>query len=144
MSPESDEGVWSATIPGEPIGKGRPRATVRGGFVRTYTPKRTADWERDAAVMLANKWSGAPLEGPASVSLLALFPRPQRMIWKRKPMPREPFTRSPDVDNVAKAVLDALEKAGVLSNDKLVWSLDCVALYCDGDESPRVIVRVGW
>ena len=135
---------WSATIPGEPVGKGRPRATVRGGFVRTYTPKCTADWERGAAVVLANKWSGAPLEGPVSVGLLALFPRPQRMVWKRKPMPREPFTRSPDVDNVAKAVLDALEKAGVLSNDKLVWSLDCVALYCDGAEEPRVIVRVGW
>ena len=144
MVADDDGSVWSATIPGEPIGKGRPRATVRGGFVKTYTPKKTADWERGAAAVLSGKWSGPPLDGPVSVGLLALFPRPKRMVWKRRAMPREPFIRSPDVDNVAKAVLDALEKAGVLSNDKLVWSLDCVALYCDGTEEPRVVVRVGW
>ena len=26
-------------IPGSPIGKGRPRGTSAGGFVRLYTPK---------------------------------------------------------------------------------------------------------
>ena len=135
---------WSATIPGAPIGKGRPRATSVNGFIRTYTPKKTAQREAVAASTLMDKWGRPPLDGPVSVGVLALFPRPQRMLWKKKPMLREPYCQKPDADNVVKAVLDALEKAGVLRDDKLVWSVDCVALYCSGDESPCVGVRVGW
>ncbi len=135
---------WRAIIPGPPIGKGRPRATVRGGQVRTYTPKRTQQWEAVAASTLMAEWGEAPLDGPVSVGILALFPRPQRMVWKRKPMPREPYIQAPDIDNVAKACLDALQKAGCVRDDKTVWSLDCIALYCSGDEAPRVELRVGW
>ena len=138
------DNLWKVIIPGPPIGKGRPRATIRGGRVRTYTPKRTAHWEATAASTMMDTWLRPPLVCPVSVGILALFPRPQRMIWKTKPMEREPFCQTPDVDNVVKACLDAAEKAGVLSNDKLVWSVDCIALYCAGDESPCVQVRVGW
>jgi len=135
---------WSAVIPGPPIGKGRPRATMRGGAVRTYTPKKTAHWEAFAASILMDHWRSSPLSCPTSASILALFPRPQRMIWKTKPMEREPYCQKPDLDNVVKAILDAAEKAGVLMDDKVVWSVDCVALYCSGDESPRVELRLGW
>jgi len=112
--------------------------------VRTYTPKKTAQWEALAALALADQWCERPLDCPISIGILALFPRPQRMVWKTKPMEREPYCQTPDVDNVVKAVLDAVEKAGVLKDDKLIWSVDCIALYCSGDESPRVEVRVGW
>ena len=33
------------TVPGEPIGKGRPRFSKQGNFVRTYTPEKTASYE---------------------------------------------------------------------------------------------------
>ena len=135
---------WSATIPGAPIGKGRPRAVSRGGFVRTYTPPKTARWEAVASSVLMAAWGAAPLECPVTVGILALFPRPQRMIWKRKPMPREPYSQKPDLDNCVKAILDAMEKAGIFRDDKQVWAVDCIKLYCSGDESPRVEVRVGW
>jgi len=135
---------WSATIPGPPIGKGRPRATVRGGFVRTYTPKKTADWEAVAATTLMHSWARSPLDCPVRVVITALFPRPQRMIWKTKPMERSPFCQTPDVDNVCKAVLDSAVKGGVLRDDKTVWSLGCECFYCSGDEFPRVEVRVCW
>jgi len=135
---------WRAVIPGPPVGKGRPRATVRGGHVRTYTPKKTAHWEAVAASTLMAGWDGPPLDCPVSVGILALFPRPQRMLWKRKPMPREPYCQTPDLDNVCKALLDSLQRAGVVRDDKFVWSMDCLALYCDGEETPRIEVRVGW
>lgn len=35
-------------VPGQPVGKGRPRATVRAGRARLYTPARTADAEARA------------------------------------------------------------------------------------------------
>ena len=36
----------SFRVEGEPIGKGRPRVTARGGkFAHAYTPKKTKDYE---------------------------------------------------------------------------------------------------
>ena len=59
-------------------------------------------------------------------------------------MEREPFAQKPDLDNVVKAILDSMEKGGIFRDDKQVWSLDLIALYCDGSEAPRIEVLVGW
>jgi Holliday junction resolvase RusA-like endonuclease len=132
-------------IPGAPIGKGRPRASMRGGRPRLYTPSRTAEWEGRASVVLRDSWGQrAPLEGPVRLHVLALFPRPKRMIWKRKKMPREPYTGKPDASNVLKAVEDAIEKAGIYRDDKQIWSSSIVCLYCSGEESPLVRLRLRW
>ncbi len=138
----AEPSAFSAVIPGPPIGKGRPRSTVRGGYVRTFTPKPTAEWEARAAVVLRDAWGGrAPIGGGARVEILARFPRPQRMIWKRKAMPEAPHIASPDADNVAKIVLDAAEKAGVIRNDRTVYSLMIRKVYASGTDSPGVFVR---
>jgi len=125
-------------IPGPPVAKGRPRVSTRGGVVRTYTPKRTASWEAFAVGMMIEAWGRPePLRGPLTLSVVALFPRPQRMVWKTKPMPREPHLSRPDADNVGKSVCDALEKWGV-HNDSTIWSFDIKKLYAAGDEPPGI------
>lgn len=40
----SDQSVL-IVIEGEPVGKGRPKFAVQGGFVRVYTPEKTRDYE---------------------------------------------------------------------------------------------------
>lgn len=40
----SDQAVL-IVIEGEPVGKGRPKFAVQGGFVRVYTPEKTRDYE---------------------------------------------------------------------------------------------------
>ena len=135
--------IFTATIPGPPIGKGRPRAAVVGGRVRAFTPKKTAQWEARASVVLRDAWGDrAPLDEPVEAWIVARFPRPQRMVWKRKPMPEVPHVSSPDADNVVKAVLDAIEKAGVVRNDRSIWSVMIRKIYCDGTSSPSVTVRL--
>ena len=32
-------------IPGEPVAKGRPKFSTRGGFVKAITPEKTANYE---------------------------------------------------------------------------------------------------
>lgn len=32
-------------IEGEPVAKGRPRFSVRGGYIRTFTPEKTKNFE---------------------------------------------------------------------------------------------------
>ena len=43
------------TIPGEPRGKGRPRFSNRGGYVRTYTDEKTASYEN--LVKMEYQWT---------------------------------------------------------------------------------------
>ncbi len=135
---------WHCTIPGEPIGKGRPRATTVGGHARLYTPSKTAKWEAYAAATMAQEWTGEPLRCPVQVTIEAVFSRPKSRVWKTKPMPRYPHVSRPDGDNCAKAVCDSLEKAGVLHNDSQVWVLHVVKWIADGHGQPHVRVIVLW
>ena len=56
------------------------------------------------------------LTGPISVWIYAWFRRPVAEIRKTKPMPARRHCRKPDADNIAKCVLDAL--------NKLAWNDD--------------------
>lgn len=86
-------------------------------------------------------YRGGPLAGPLSVRMLLLFPRPSRLRWKTKPMPRVPHTSKPDAENVAKAALDSL--TGLLwVDDSQVFDLRVKKLYAAGEEQPGVYVEV--
>jgi len=136
---------WEFTIPGPPVAKGRPRASVRGGkYVKMYTPHKTAVWEAQASVLLRDAWDLPMLEKPCRLAVEAVFPRPQRLIWKRKPMPREPHTSKPDTDNLVKAVCDAVEKASIVRNDSLIYKVLATKHIASGDESPHVRVVILW
>lgn len=95
------------TIPGKPFGKQRPRATRQG---RVYTPKETVSFERTVGQIAAMKFK-EPLTGPVRVSIWATFETPKS--WSKKKtasLINRPHTQRPDLDNCAKAILDALNR----------------------------------
>lgn len=107
------------TIPGQPQGKGRPRATAHGGRARMYTPAKTASYEGLIAMVAGTAMgSQALLEGAAFVSLDIRCQVPAS--WSKKKQAQalageiHPTTK-PDVDNVEKAVFDGLN--GVVWKD---------------------------
>ena len=136
--------TWTCAIPGEPIGKGRPRAATIGGRARMYTPGKTQRWEAYAAATLALGWVHDPLRCPVRVTVEAVFSRPQGKVWKTKPMPREPKATKCDLDNIIKAVCDSMEKAGVVHNDSQVWGISATKWIAAGHEQPHVRVVVVW
>lgn len=85
--------------------------------------------------------SGPPLDGPLWVSLLFVLPRPGSMVWKKKPMPRVPHDRTPDLDNMVKSTLDALNKL-LWRDDGLLATVVARKVFAGGDESPRVEIEV--
>jgi Holliday junction resolvase RusA-like endonuclease len=96
-------------IPGEPIAKGRPRATVRGGKVRTFTPERTREAEAYVIRLAAERWAGPPLSGPVRLRVEAFFPI--RASWSKARQASEvgqPHLIKPDADNLLKLYADAL------------------------------------
>lgn len=89
---------------GKVRGKGRPRFTRSW---RPYTPKSTRDYERDIRDAFENA-TGRPPEpfsGPIAVCIMTYRQLPKSA---PKSVLSEPDTHKPDIDNVAKIVLDAL------------------------------------
>lgn len=101
----------------EPEGQARARATSVGGQARLYTPARTRAYQRTIAALAWPHRPEEPIAGPVAVEIVATFRRPAYMSRRSRrtglplggyPEGEIPHTRTPDADNVAKAVLDAL------------------------------------
>lgn len=129
------------TIEGEPTGKGRPK--FNGNTNVAYTPKKTKDYENLV------KWSYAEQVGlcntfgdsPVAVDIVAYCSIPKRttkekfegmIVNKLKP------TKKPDVDNIAKIILDALNHIAY-DDDKYVVSLSVKKVY---SSYPKVMVSI--
>ncbi len=122
-------------IDGDPVPKGRPKFSSRGGFVKTYTPKKTADYE--SIVRAAAQAAMGPtdlLETPLGVYLYIRLPIPQSHSKKRKEAclsGSEKPIKKPDIDNLAKSVLDGLN--GVIwRDDSQIVSLHVTKVYASG------------
>ena len=137
-----------AVIHQAPLGKGRPRAVSVGGRARVYTPTATADWEHYAALELRSQYeSSGPMTGPLGCEIVAVFARTAALLRKVRgeykcPTWRLPHAVKPDADNVAKSVLDAVEKAGIICDDKQIALLTVGKHYAMIHEEPRVEVRI--
>ncbi len=128
-------------IPGRPFAKQRARSTKNG---RHYTPAKTRGYEDHVAVCAQEVWPGPPLDVVVRVDVQAWFPRPKRMMWKKKPMLVAWCPSKPDRDNVDKIILDGLVNAGVLLDDNIVVTGGVSKRYVDGygQEVPRVVITL--
>ena len=110
------------SVPGDPVPQPRPRVSTAGGFARAYVPKDHPIHAYRQAVALAARAAGVrQATGPASIIIDAVFARPKSHLNKRGVKPTAPALPRPDVDNVAKAVLDALQD--VMGDDTNVGRL---------------------
>ena len=100
------------TIPAEPIAQGRPRLSSRGGFARAYDPPKSRSWKALVADFAekAMKEQGLtqPMEGPLMVKIRFGFPLPKSQ-YRKNPKPMMWHMKRPDLDNLYKGVIDAME-----------------------------------
>lgn len=133
--------MWSFVIPGDPIGKGRPKVTTAGKHPRTYTPPRTRKWEKVAAGIMEDQWGGkGALSEPVVMVVDAIAKRPERLCKKKHPDGEMWRIVVPDGDNVLKCVGDALQKANILADDKFVVFWLCRSLYSAKESGSEVRV----
>jgi Holliday junction resolvase RusA-like endonuclease len=137
-------------ISGPPQAQQRVKATIRGAHAGVYEPGKSRSWKGSAKVVMqaaVYRATGgeAPIwaaDVPLVVSLLAVFACPASDHRKREPMPRRWCTKAnADVDNLAKAVLDAGN--GVCwHDDRQVVELIARKVIGAQGEAPRVEVEV--
>ena len=97
-------------IPGEPIAQPRVKVSTKGGFARAYTERDHPIHAYKQAIRMAYVNAGGEvLEGPVEIRIACWFERPKNHSKKRRQQ-AEPKTTKPDLDNVGKAILDALNE----------------------------------
>ena len=134
---EQSSTVVTFTVPGNPVPQPRARVSTRGGFARAYVPGTHPVHDYRRAVAEAAKAAGLRSTGkPLYVRILAAFERPASHKRKHGLAKGAPVLPRPDVDNIAKAVLDSLQ--GVMGDDTMVASLAVEKKY--GDEAGTVVV----
>ena len=102
----------SFTVPGQPVGKGRPRAFRMGKGVRMFTPEKTVSYENLVATAAQGAMRGQPpVEGAVAVNLDIRLMVPMSWSAKKRAQALEGQihpTKKPDADNVTKAIFDAM------------------------------------
>ncbi len=117
------------TVIGAPQGKGRPRFT-RSGYA--YTPRKTVEYEALIKGSYLAKFGGLSFEAnePLLVQIEAVFepPRSASKKAREKMLDGEFPTKKPDVDNICKIYLDAMNKV-VYPDDKQVAAVIVKKIY---------------
>ena len=123
------------TIPGDPMGKERPRV-AKG---HAYTPTKTKAYE-ELVAWCFKQAKGRIKDGPVFVAITAYYKIPQ-MATKADREAMESNTRlpmrKPDADNIAKIILDALTGVAYKDDSQVVG---LVVLKRYGE--PRVEVNI--
>lgn len=130
------------TVVGIPKPQARPRTFygVKGGkgFVRTYSPKTSwFDIVYTKSLEIKNKLK-LRLSGALELNLIFCMPIP-KSISKKKREQLHFVTKKPDVDNLAKAVMDAINQVGIWEDDSQVSRLVVGKIYSD---EPRCIISI--
>lgn len=120
------------TVWGRVVGSARPRVTKFG----TYIPKSTRQYrDRIKGEFIAA--GGMPLDGPVSVKIDVFRQLPKS---RPKGLVLEPDTYKPDVDNIAKNVLDALNGLAWKDDSQVVELI--VRKYPRSREPERIVVEI--
>ena len=132
--------VTEFVVAGVPIAKSRPRFVKRGNFVQTYTPEKTVNYE-NLVRLSYTQYSGIKFIGAIRAEIQAYFPIPKSVSKKKRlamMCNAEKYIKKPDNDNIAKAILDALNGIAY-DDDSQVTELLITKAYSD---KPRAEIKL--
>lgn len=108
------------TIDGVPVAKGRPRL----GRYGTYTPKKTQEYEEYVKMCWVAKYGSIqPAEQPLEMNIVFYMPIPKSYSKKQRAEilnGRLKPTKKPDIDNLIKSVLDALNGLAYADDSQII------------------------
>jgi Holliday junction resolvase RusA-like endonuclease len=133
--------ILNIIVYGEPQGKARPRVVRRNGRSVTYTPEKTTDYEAKIRAAYIDEVGNNRLfaDGDSvNLAITAFFeiPKSTSAIMRQKMVEKKVLpAKKPDIDNIAKIVMDALNPCasigfvGAWKDDICVTSLSIRKYY---------------
>lgn len=128
------------TIPGEPTAQGRPRFSTHGGFVKAYDPEKSRNYKAYVKLLASEAMQRIGLsltELPLGVEIIADVGISKKFKEQALNGLQLPI-KKPDVDNVAKIILDSISGI-VYKDDKQIVKLTVSKKYSD---IPKVEVKI--
>lgn len=120
----------------------RPRVVrdPRSGRVRAFTSARAHRWQADLATVAAANFPMAIIDEPVLVAVLAVLPRPKRLLTKKNPDGLIWCDRRPDIDNIEKSCFDALRS--FWRDDALIVFSPAMKAYAERAGRSRTVLRI--
>lgn len=132
--------IYEFEVPGKVKGKGRPRVNTTTAIA--YTPTKTKEYEELIKQYFILKYRKInPLENRIKVTIQAYFsiPKNTNKIQKEEMLKGNISpTKKPDIDNIAKIVLDALNKLA-FKDDNQITKLNLEKIY---SEEEKVFIKI--
>lgn len=135
------ETLMTFTVPGEPVGKGRPHFVRKTG--RAFTPEKTVMYENFVGICYMEQVGKPPIKAGFPLKLsVTMFHQIPKSASKRKRVQMMSGlirpTKKPDCSNVLKAVEDGLNRVAYADDSQIVEI--CVQRYYD--DEPRVVIKI--
>lgn len=128
--------VWACWVDGLPLPKRETQTGYnpkRGHYA--YPDKDVENWKAAIVAQCRAEMTEKifPIAGPTAMHLIIFRPT-------KKYDNLSPHILRPDFDNMTKPVCDALQKAGVISDDKIIYSATTTKVWAT--ESPGVWIKL--
>lgn len=137
--------VW---VNGTPKGQPRPRAVTfysqrkQKYMSRVHDAGTAENWKAQVQLALYNQLPEEPLLGPFAVVIDLVLPRPKRLMRKKDYDGQIYHDKKPDVDNAAKAILDAINNMGIWHDDSQVAQLLVRKHYAAKNARPGAAIDI--
>lgn len=132
--------IYEFEMYGSIVGKARPRMNTRTG--RAYTPTKTKLYEYALRQWFLREYPNfKPIENRVKVTIIAYFEIPKSTSKKKEEGMLNGNispTKKPDIDNIIKIVLDAMNKFA-FKDDVQVTKLEIEKKY---DKIPRIYIKI--
>ena len=125
-------------VNGLPKAQPRPRM-ARNGHV--YNPHSADVWKEEIKACF-RPVLGEPITGPVSLNVLFYLPAPKAM--KIADGQYIPHAKKPDLDNLLKAVMDAMSDVGVWNDDAQVSVTKAGKWYTGGKTGAGIVVQTNF
>lgn len=146
--PEPLGGTGSASfhVDGIPKAQPRPRAFARrfgDKFqARVYDAGTAEGWKSCVAAASLPHRPASPLTGPVALVVEFLLPRPKNRCRRADNPGLVHCTTKPDIENLVKAVMDAMTQCGWWVDDSQVVELEASKCWHEIGGRPGAVIRV--
>ncbi len=137
--------VTELQIHGKPRPQPRAKARVVSGRAFIYTPSSAKEWKLAVQSAFEEVVYHSPLEqlrGPVKLTVDFFLPRPQRLCRKADPDETVWHICTPDLDNLEKAVMDAITYSKLWKDDCQVCDKRSRKFYHSKSGKPGIRIKV--
>jgi len=116
--------IYQIFVEGTPKPQPRPRMALNG---HVYNPHSADEWKESIKIAFKiNRFAINQITEPIRLKVIFFLPKPKAMKVKQEFIPH---AKKPDLDNLLKAVMDAMTEVGVWQDDSLVHATEASKWY---------------